>query len=62
MDGYREYLKDKIVVDDVVPSQFVDKWIPNVVGKLFSLDRQFVEEVQRITGSQPLKVLLESYA
>lgn len=62
IEGYRSYLTEKIPLERIIPSQIVGKWIPNVIGKPFSLDREYVEEVQKITNSCPLKVLLEASA
>lgn len=56
---YRDYLSAKIQMTDVKPNELVGKWIPNVIGKPFSLERSYVEEVQRITGSEALQRLLE---
>jgi fatty acid synthase subunit beta, fungi type len=55
---YREYLSSKVHVADIKPKELVGRWIPNVVGKPFSLDRSYIELVQHITGSEPLQRLL----
>lgn len=62
IDGYRSYLKGKIDAQELAPGQFVNKWIPNVIGKPFSLSREYVAEVQRVTGSEPLRLLLAGCA
>lgn len=58
IEDFRQYLARCIRKDDIDPQQLVDRWIPNVVGQPFSLDRSFIESVQRITGSESLKSLL----
>jgi fatty acid synthase subunit beta, fungi type len=55
---YRDYLSRKVDEADVKPNELVGRWIPNVVGKPFSLERPYIELVQRITGSEPLQHLL----
>lgn len=56
--AYRDYLSSKVQVADIKPNELVGRWIPNVVGKPFSLDRSYVELVQQITGSESLHRLL----
>ena len=58
---YREYLSEKIQVADVKPSELVGKWIPNVVGEPFSLERSYVEKVQQVTGSEALHRMLRDF-
>lgn len=55
---YREYLSSKVQVADIKPNELVGRWIPNVVGKAFSLERSYIELVQQITGSESLRRLL----
>lgn len=58
--AYREYLSSKVQVADIKPNELVGRWIPNVVGKPFSLDRSYIELVQQITGSESLQRLLRA--
>ena len=62
INTYREYLKEKILEENIAPDRLVGRFIPNVIGKPFSVDRSYVEEVAQITGSVPLQRMLESYA
>jgi len=55
---YREYLLGKLKVEDVQLEEFVGKWIPNVVGKPFSVQKEYVELVLRITESEEVRNLL----
>lgn len=57
---YRAYLRSMVSVSDINTDELVDKWVPNVVGKPFSLDRQYVKHVQRVTQSKPLGELLDT--
>ena len=60
IEHYREYLKGAIRIEDVKPDELVGRWVPNVVGKAFSLDRSYIETVQEVTGSASLGELLET--
>jgi fatty acid synthase subunit beta len=53
--AYRKYLIDKVKVEDIVPERLVGKFIPNVMARPFSLDREYFEEAARLTGSDVLK-------
>lgn len=55
---YRDYLSSKVQVADIKPNELVGRWIPNVVGKAFSLERSYIELVQQITGSESLQRIL----
>jgi fatty acid synthase subunit beta len=59
IEYYRNYLLSKLNVGDIKPNELVGRWIPNVVGKPFSLDRSYIALTQKITGSQPLQHLLD---
>ncbi|ETS77641.1 hypothetical protein PFICI_09703 [Pestalotiopsis fici W106-1] len=52
---WRAFLRDRIVVEDIRPERLVGSFIPNVVGKPFSLDSSFVQEVAHITQSPILE-------
>ncbi|KAK9426783.1 putative Fatty acid synthase beta subunit hexB [Seiridium unicorne] len=60
IDDYRKYLRRTINVADVKPDELVGRWIPNVVGQPFSLEPSYVERVQEVTGSDPLRRLLST--
>ncbi|KAK4669936.1 uncharacterized protein QC763_207300 [Podospora pseudopauciseta] len=59
IDDYRDYLSQSIHVADIRPEQLVGRWIPNVVGRPFSVEREYIEMVQRVTGSGVLLRLLK---
>ncbi|KAL4769282.1 putative sterigmatocystin biosynthesis fatty acid synthase subunit beta [Aspergillus nidulans var. acristatus] len=58
IDGYRQYLRHHLRVSDIKPEELVGRWIPNVVGRPFSLDAQYIRLVQGVTQSRPLLELL----
>ncbi|KAL3458178.1 acyl transferase domain-containing protein [Aspergillus heterothallicus] len=58
IDDYRQYLRRNLRVSDVRLPELVGRWVPNVVGKPFSVDLPYVRLVQQITGSQPLQDFL----
>ena len=59
IDSYREFLQEKIVEQDIDPDQFIGRFIPNIIGKPFSIDRSYIEQVAECTGSVPLQRMLE---
>ena len=62
IDNYRETLRQMVHKEDIFPERLVGKFIPNVMGKTFSVEKSYVEEVARMTGSEPLQRLIESWA
>ncbi|EME39032.1 fatty acid synthase-like protein [Dothistroma septosporum NZE10] len=62
IEHFRRYLLTKVNVPDIKPNELVGKWIPNVVGRPFSLDRSYIEHVQSVTGSEPLQKMLKAMA
>ena len=56
---YRDYLRSKVHVESIRVNEFVDRWIPNVTGKPFSLDKEYVQHAQQVMNSEPLGRLLE---
>ena len=62
IDNYRESLRQMIHKEDILPERLVGKFIPNVMGKTFSVEKSYVEEVARVTGSEPLQRLIENWA
>lgn len=53
-------LEEKIVEGSIDPERLVDKWIPNVTGTPFAVDRSYVEQVRDVTKSKVLDVLLQN--
>ena len=47
--------------DEVDPALLVGRYIPNLVPRSFTLDRDYVEEVAELTGSEPLAEILADW-
>lgn len=62
IDTYKESLRQMIHKEDIFPERLVGRFIPNVMGKTFSVEKSYVEEVAQVTGSEPLQRLVESWA
>ena len=62
IDTYREYLKESILEENIAPDRLIGRFVPNVIGKPFSVDQSYVEDVAQITGSVPLQRMLAAYA
>ncbi len=62
IDNYRESLRQMIRKEDIVPERLVGRFIPNVMGRTFSVEKSYVEDVARVTGSEPLQKLVEGWA
>jgi fatty acid synthase subunit beta len=58
--SYRKFLSGKILEENIDPDKLIGKFIPNVTGKPFSVDRKYVEEVAEMTGSTTLRRVLET--
>lgn len=56
--SYRSFLEERIHDGDVDPQRLVGKWIPNVMGKPFSLSPEYIQDVHRLTGSPILREVL----
>ncbi|KAL9614499.1 MAG: hypothetical protein Q9167_001027 [Letrouitia subvulpina] len=57
--AYRRYL-EKNILEENVDVDSLNSFIPNVMAKPFSTDRDYVEEVARTTESASLRELLEN--
>ena len=55
---YREYLRSKVRVEDIKTEELVDRWIPNVLGKPFSVEKDYVQRANQVMDSEPLGKLL----
>ena len=59
---FRKFLHRHINADDIEPSRFIGRYIPNLTAMLFSLDKDYLEYTRVITGSPILeKVLNQVY-
>ena len=42
-----------------MPEQFVGRYVPNLTATTFELSKEYVEEVEELTGSETLRKLLD---
>lgn len=56
--SYRSFLEERIRDGDVDPRRLIGKWIPNVMGKAFSLSSDYIQDAHRLTGSPILGEVL----
>lgn len=57
---YRKFLSSRVRIENQHVDVLEGRFVPNVMGKPFSLDREYVEEAMRLTGSPVLRELLET--
>ena len=57
--AFRKYLETKILEENIELDRLEGLFIPNVVAKPFSTEREYVEEVARVTASESLRELLD---
>ena len=56
---YRDYLQQQISKESLQVDKLVGRYIPNLIGKPFSLQTEYLREVWKLTGSEVLRELLE---
>jgi fatty acid synthase subunit alpha len=59
VQAFRERLSSMIGLEAVSPEMLIGRYIPNLVAQPFSLDRNYIELVQKKTGSSVLLDLLQ---
>ena len=60
VDEFRRAL-DRILPWDKDPAILVGRYIPNLVPRLFSLDRDFIQEIRDLVPAEPLDEILADY-
>ena len=55
VDSYRRFLQERVRPRDVQWEKLVGRFVPNVMAKPFSVERAYVEEAARVTGSEALR-------
>jgi fatty acid synthase subunit beta, fungi type len=58
VDSFRSFLQGQISKANTKPETLVDRWIPNLVGRPFSLEREYFERVFHITNSAAIGDIL----
>jgi fatty acid synthase subunit beta len=61
IDSFRALLRTQIDPVNAKPEILVGRYIPNLMGKPFSLEKEYVEECYRMTGSKALQKVLENW-
>ncbi|KAJ2994096.1 hypothetical protein NUW58_g1648 [Xylaria curta] len=56
--SFRQHFQQRINPDDIDPEQLTGRFVPNVMGKPFSLDIPYLQEAAQITGSVILEGLV----
>ncbi|NLE82289.1 MAG: DUF1729 domain-containing protein [Rhodococcus sp.] len=60
VDDFRGRLEE-LLPHEIDPSVLVGRYIPNLVPKPFSLDREFIQEIVDLVPSQPLRDVLADF-
>ena len=58
---FRSFLLKKINKTSIDPSKLVGKYIPNVTAKPFSLTKDYLEDVYKLTNSPKIKDILQNW-
>lgn len=61
MEAFRRVLLDSLDTQRLVPEELVGKYIPNVTGTLFRIDREYFNEAWEATGSEKLANVLSNW-
>ncbi|OKL55968.1 hypothetical protein UA08_08750 [Talaromyces atroroseus] len=56
---WREFLLRRIRVENVRPDDLLGKFVPNLMGRPFSLEREYIAEAKKLTGSDILQRRLD---
>ena len=60
VDDFRRAL-ERVLPEDTDPALVVGRYIPNLVPRLFTLDRDFVQEIRDLVPAEPLDEILADY-
>lgn len=55
---FRKFFHERVKAEDIRPERLVGSFIPNVVGKPFSIEKSFIQEVAKVTESPVLENLV----
>ncbi|GAM37488.1 fatty-acid synthase complex protein [Talaromyces pinophilus] len=56
--AWRKFLLSRIQPEDIEPSDLLGRFVPNVMGRPFSLDREYIAEAMRVMGSKTLQTVM----
>lgn len=57
--AYRKFLQQQISQESLQVDKLVGRYIPNLVGKPFSIQTEYLREIWQLTGSEVLRELVE---
>jgi fatty acid synthase subunit beta, fungi type len=61
MEAFRRVLLDSLDAARLRPERLVGKYVPNVTGTPFAIDRPYFESVLQITKSERVRAVLENW-
>jgi len=61
MEAFRSLLEDCLDGNTLTPEKLIGRYIPNVTGTPFKIDRAFFEEVLNITKSERIRDVLQDW-
>lgn len=61
MEAFRRVLQDSLNAERLRPERLVGKYIPNVTGTPFAIDREYFRDVLNITKSERVKSVLDNW-
>ena len=61
MPAFRQVLLSNLESKRIRPERLIGKYVPNVTGKPFSIEKEYFEEVATITGSKKVKDVLAEW-
>lgn len=56
--AWRKFLLSRIQPEDIEPDDLLGRFVPNVMGRPFSLDREYIAEAMRVMGSETLRTVM----
>lgn len=60
--AYRKFLQQQISKESLQVDKLVGRYIPNLIGKPFSIQTEYLREIRDLTGSEVLRELVEPAA
>lgn len=60
--AYRKFLQQQISKESLQVDKLVGRYIPNLIGKPFSIQEEYLKEIWDLTGSEVLRELVEPAA
>ena len=60
--AYRKFLQQQISKESLQVDKLVARYIPNLIGKPFSIQTEYIKETWDLTGSEVLRELIEPAA